>query len=356
MNHRISVCITCMNRQHHLEKTLPENIRMNSDYPDAEFIILDYHSAAPFFNWLKEEYPQELKTGRLRYLRTEMPDYFHHSHAKNMAAVHASGEIICCVDADNFIGPGFLAYVNDAFCQDAAIFLTVDHNSTSQDLHGRICMWRHDFAALQGYDERMNGYGYEDIDLVKRLEKLGRKPLFINNEKYLHALNHGIEERIGNTRHARCIETFYIRYIDPALSELLIINNDGTYEKGLVKPGGEHNNLFTFPQPVTATLEHGAVRIAENGVLLDAGDSENTLLLETTGINLRYTTGKTPVFYKITDEAYARKLVLIYSCMVNYQQMTNDENYTTTNAMLPGSGAVVAYRLDANGLTENVNI
>lgn len=355
MEHCISVCITCMDRLHHLEKTLPENIRLNSDYSAAEFIILDYHSKEPFFNWLKEEFPEELKTGKLRYLRTETPAYFHHSHAKNMAARHAQGEIICCVDADNFIGTGFLTYVNDMFRHDSNIFLTVDHNNTPQDLHGRICMWQKDFIALQGYDERLNGYGYEDIDLVKRLERLGRKPTLIHEEKYLHALNHSIEERIGNTHLARRIETFYIRYIDPELSELLVINNDDTYEKGLVRPGGDYNNLFTFPQPVTDRFKNGIAIAAENGILL-SGDNENTLLLTSAGVNLKYTTGAAPVFYRITDKAYVQKLILIYSCMINYQQMTNGGSDTASDNRPPGIGAVLAYRMDTNGLTENVNI
>ena len=42
--YKVSICTTCMDRLSDLKQTLPQNIQDNLDYPNVEFVVLDYNS------------------------------------------------------------------------------------------------------------------------------------------------------------------------------------------------------------------------------------------------------------------------------------------------------------------------
>ncbi|MBS1662369.1 MAG: glycosyltransferase [Bacteroidetes bacterium] len=234
---KISFCIVCGNRLHQLRETLPVSLRQNEGYPELEYVLLDYNSKDGMGDWVRENLSSYLESGLLTYYRTTEPEVFHYSHGKNVAFRLATGEILCNINADHFAGEGFAEYVDRAFQADEKVFLTPiaprgygARYYAPADVLGRICLRKTDFEAVQGFDERMNRYGFEDHDFANRLEMLGIKRILMEDPGFHQFVGHGDEERY-DAGHDR-LEGMYICYKDPSRSELLMMDRDGSFVKG----------------------------------------------------------------------------------------------------------------------------
>jgi hypothetical protein len=198
---RISFCVSCKDRLHHLSETLPRNLADNRSYPDLEIVLLDYSSLDGLEHWAKDHLGAWIEAGRMVYFRTTDRAHFNRSHARNLAFRLATGDILCSVDADNFTGLGFAHYVNERFDRYEQIYLRPDFDGAHvrlRDVFGRICVRKQDFLRIEGYDEQLVDYGYEDIDLCARLEKGGLAPSFIEDDRLLRYIEHGNRERVAN--------------------------------------------------------------------------------------------------------------------------------------------------------------
>lgn len=179
-HYKISFCITCMNRLSHLKKTLRTNLRYNADYPNIEFVLLDYNSADGLQSWVLKNFKKELASGSLAYYKTAKPKYFHMANAKNIAHNLASGDIVCNLDADNFTGKDFAFYIN-LVMQKSMNIIGIHSNEFSltrghiSDCGGRIFLSKANFLKLGGYNESFVGWGHEDIEFKKRASLLGLK-------------------------------------------------------------------------------------------------------------------------------------------------------------------------------------
>ena len=183
-NYRVSFCTTCMNRLADLKLTLPENIKDNAAYPDAEFVVLDYNSKDGLGDWVKSEMMEHIESGRLVYYRTEEPVYYSMTHSRNIAFKVATGEVVNSVDADNYmkvsVSKGdperdtrecFASYLNRQAneAKSRAIFV-----KSKRVMHGRIGFFKQEFLDdLGGYDENILGYGGDDHDVRDRALALG---------------------------------------------------------------------------------------------------------------------------------------------------------------------------------------
>ncbi len=221
----ISFCTVCMNRTNFLKQTLPRNIEDNLSYGNLEFVVLNYNSTDGMHEWIMGEMARYIELGILKYIRTLEPQYFLWSHSKNVVAKQAKNDIICNVDADNFLGKGFAEYINTQFHEENDIYLAVDKQRATKDCYGRIGMARRDFDKLRGYDESMDMYGFEDFDLANRLEMLGRKKKLIDKKEFLTAVAHDDDERLKNQNQKNRIKKIYLRHETPSISELLYVLN-----------------------------------------------------------------------------------------------------------------------------------
>ena len=154
---KISLCTTCMGRAHHLKQTLPRNLADSVDWsrPDAvEFVVLDYSSPDDLAEWITTdpELRPYLEAGILKFARSEGHTSFRHSHAKNMAHALATGDYVCNVDADNFLGFGFVHYLRAVFRRRPNAIVATNRLDTRLNLGvhkgsmGRIAMSRANFA------------------------------------------------------------------------------------------------------------------------------------------------------------------------------------------------------------------
>ena len=192
--YRISFCITCMGRCHHLKETLPRNIADNLDYGDLEFVVLDYNSPDGLRDWLHTEMATHLRSGLIRYAHTDSPQRFHPAHAKNMAHRAATGDIWCNLDADNYTGMAFAAHINAVMQENPGRVGFSFGKGRGRGTYGRIYLHREAFARIGGYDEAYDNYSYEDVDFIMRARNSGYI-LFPIPIQYLHCIVHDDQER-----------------------------------------------------------------------------------------------------------------------------------------------------------------
>lgn len=229
----VTICTVVMNRLNHIMQTLPLNLANNPER-NVQFLVLDYGSTDGLGSYIKTNYSQELKQGKLVYWRYKAATSFHHSHARNLAFKLATGSILCNNDADNFTGKGFASFVLENMKKEQNICLTGVRNCWSPDASGRLCISRSNFYSVTGYDESFDGYGFEDFDIVNRLVLSGCKAYTINKREFLQSVSHTHDERIQNQRCSVLLKDLFVRFIDENSSELLFFFKDNTYALGKV--------------------------------------------------------------------------------------------------------------------------
>lgn len=170
---KISICTTCMNRAEDLKKTLLQNIADNRDYPNLEFVVLNYNSRDDLHRFmLSNDVKYLLKMGLVKYYQTKTPEFYSMSHSRNIAFSNATGQIVTNVDADNYAGKGFADFLNRLadLAPERAFF-----SKGKRMMHGRIGMYKDEFMSLGGYNEDLLGYGFDDHDLMIRAMNSGFK-------------------------------------------------------------------------------------------------------------------------------------------------------------------------------------
>jgi glycosyltransferase involved in cell wall biosynthesis len=175
---KISFCITCKGRAEHLKQTLPQNLKNTRNYPNVEFVVLDYDSQDGLGDWIREHYQAEIASGKIRYAKFEPAPHFRMAHAKNMSHRVATGEILCNLDADNILHKHFCGWLNKQFRENPNICVYPTdlliqakrlYGDPQRGANGRVALHRDNFMRLHGYDERrFEGWANDDADLIQR--------------------------------------------------------------------------------------------------------------------------------------------------------------------------------------------
>ncbi len=226
---KISFNITCMNRLHHLKQTLKINIQDNLLSGQVEFNLLDYNSTDGLEEWVKQ-HDELFDTGVFNYYKTLTPLCYHRTHSRNMIFRLSTGNIVCNLDADNYLGEGFAAHIlNLSYITDQDVFYTPSYSE--RDVIGRICLQRKHFLSVNGYNEALPGYGLEDIELYYRLWKSGIKQDFISESSFCGAIHHSHEERISQEYMGKRITEMYLSHKNPYQTQILLRYQDDNYFK-----------------------------------------------------------------------------------------------------------------------------
>jgi hypothetical protein len=189
-----------MDRLHHLKETLPQNIEDNKNYPKIEFVVLNYNSKDEIDRWMLAEMNKHIKSGLVKYYKTELPSQFYRSHAKNIAARGCTGDIVCALDADVFTTPGYAIYVNKQFNknEDIVIYNFQDDTWGAGGGADKIAVKKEYFYGVGGYNERMKGWGAEDADIVIRLSKKFNLKEISMPKRFVNFIKHDVHERVKN--------------------------------------------------------------------------------------------------------------------------------------------------------------
>lgn len=336
---KISLCTVCMNRLHHVRQTLRANILDNSDYDNLEFVLLDYNSSDGLENWIRDEMQPFIETGRLKYFRTEEPQFFDRTHSRNLMFKLASGEILANVDADNFTGKGYASFINEEFNKDFAILLVADTEMRHYFLRnafGRFCCSREAYFKVRGMDESMKSYGSETLDLYARLKRSGLKEVVIHDTRFLQAISHSDDERIENEFFLKNIEKFYIRFYAYDESEILFLFRNGLFERCKITPETERTHLPA--RLIDGSMEKGVWSIEGKFLLLSCNVNPYFIV----DAALHNEVNEKP-FYEINDRRFLKNVAKNYSFIVNTQKMYSRpvEKDVEVNASAFGQGNVV---------------
>lgn len=194
----ISFCTTCMNRLFHLKHTLETNIKKNQNYPNIEFVLIDYNSKDGLESWAKKKLGKYIKSGVLNYYKTNVPEKFHASIAKNLAHKVAKGQILCNLDGDNFTGEDFAFYINYLINKHGENSLLHFRKEPFWGTEGRIVLSADNFKKIGGYDESLLPIGHEDHDLLNRAKAFGLDYKNIQVENFLKYLSNTTREKAEN--------------------------------------------------------------------------------------------------------------------------------------------------------------
>ena len=192
----IAFVMTCKGRLQHVQETLPRNLA-NNPGPLSKFIMLDYNSQDGLVEYLQQCHMEDIHNGKLVVYSFPEPQVFNMTHAKNMAhrlGIREGAEIICNLDADNFTGEHFDAYIAGAFAGRSDMFLwakmfTFENGKRPRGISGRIVVTAKAFLKTGGYDERFATWHHDDKDFNTRLRRLGYEAIEIE-QRYLDVILH----------------------------------------------------------------------------------------------------------------------------------------------------------------------
>lgn len=186
----VSVITACMNRNDMLVRVLPTWLEVEGV---AEVIVVDWSSGDRVRDALEESFGEALDP-RVRVVSVQGMEHWVLSHAINLAAEVATSARLLKVDCDTEVRPGLVARHPDA--EQAFYTGSWEQARTENELHlnGIMLVRRADFWAVNGFNEHMVTYGYDDTDLYLRLERRGMVHDTIRLELAVH-LQHGNARR-----------------------------------------------------------------------------------------------------------------------------------------------------------------
>ncbi len=222
-NPNVSLICACKNRLESLRVSLSSWLLFD---PIKEIIIVDWDSEEPIHNLTQLD-------SRIKVIRVNNKKYFNLAQPLNLAASQATGDYILKVDTDYIINPYynffesysvnetcFVSGAHDApdlvygpdqngeYTIDMAkneFMNVVDYvNCFSQYfryLRGMLYVSRENFLKVNGYDESIDTYGFEDGDMETKLKSLGLMHKKISYNHSLIHIPHSDKKRIENCKY-----------------------------------------------------------------------------------------------------------------------------------------------------------
>lgn len=179
---KYSLITTCKGRLGDLQRTLPVFLRQ----ADTEVIVVDYDCPDGTATYVAQAHP----AARL-VVAADKPR-FNASQARNLGAAQATGEFLIFLDADVVIAEQFVQHV-DGMVSGRAFALFGPPAPDS--LRGSCVVGREDFGIIGGYDELLEGYEGEDLDLYMRLKFIGAKKISLDLRAVVETIEQTAEER-----------------------------------------------------------------------------------------------------------------------------------------------------------------
>ena len=187
----ITIITTCMNRSKFLELTLPTWVNQ----PIKEIIVLDWSSKESI-----KPIIDKYQNGKIILARVEGKEFFSKSKAQNL--VHRltqlnKADYILAIDCDIMLGTGFI----EAHPMNDTIFYSgagnIGDSFPIRSTTGTNLISYANFLQVGGYNESMEGWGFEDSDFISRLKTILEHKYFdpnlikhINHSNYLRSENY----------------------------------------------------------------------------------------------------------------------------------------------------------------------
>lgn len=227
----LSFCITCMNRFYQISKTLEKNLEANRLHKELiEFVLVDFGSTDGLRDWVVSNFTDDLESGYLKYYYTEEQSFWHAAICKNTPHFCANNDIVVNLDCDNYVG--FLGgqFVIRQFLENRNIFFHQFCGDLSDGTFGRISLSKEYFEFIGGYNESLERLGFEDLDLIERLQAIKLKYIKSPNRRFSSAIRNPSPEGFD------ALNVLNSKTSKLNINEGRIIANNGVY--------GIRKNLF----------------------------------------------------------------------------------------------------------------
>jgi glycosyltransferase involved in cell wall biosynthesis len=197
---RLSIVTCCKGRLEHLKRALPTFVVQS----ESEVIVVDYDCPERTKDWVAAQFPA------VRVTTVTGAPIFNVSRARNVGARLARAQWLAFCDADNLLAPSFASEILAR--QTPGTYMRTLRNTPSGPVRRPVPLVCEaaTFWAVGGYDDAFCGWGYEDWELIDRLDRSGIKEA-LGVEVLVETLPH------SNARRGR----FYEREIDVSA----VINN-----------------------------------------------------------------------------------------------------------------------------------
>lgn len=180
----LGVVTVCMNRQHHLAVSAAQ---LASWPHHQEHLIIDWSSDKPIE---RDQLPPD---PRIRLLRVSGEFRWNLCRAYNFAVQNCQAELLLKLDADCWPGemdPFELMNGRSNVCW---------FGSGAEGRLGQFLMSRQAFLDVGGFNEVLEGYGFDDKELKARLQAYGWS-LHDLKPSALHVITHSIHERVSRSQ------------------------------------------------------------------------------------------------------------------------------------------------------------
>lgn len=180
-NIKVTYVIPCMGRLEHVQRTLPVVAQQ------AECVLVDYSCPQHTGDWA------EANVKNVKVIRILGETEFSPSRARNIGAKNIKTEYVAFLDADLIVKPSLTNHLCKTLNKDVFInFRTVLSNSSGY--YGFTVVHIDNFNKVGGYDEELNGWGYEDHLLREKLALYGFRQCLI--PILATHIDHTIEDRV----------------------------------------------------------------------------------------------------------------------------------------------------------------
>lgn len=185
----ISLVFPVMNRTDVLIQSVPTWLESNSF---NELIIVDWSSSEPIFTDPRTQ--DIINDSRVRVIRVENEKFFlSPSYSINLGVARSSNKKILKLDIDykliNFDLFKFIHKVSPLL--NRSFFVTdFPFCKITISIIGFVLFNKDHFLAVNGYNENLRGWGYEDINFYDRLSMIVQKNIISDLESYIFHIPH----------------------------------------------------------------------------------------------------------------------------------------------------------------------
>lgn len=191
----ISAVVPVMNRS---ERILPCLSTWIDHDEINEVVIVDWSSTIPVYNDPSLE--GLIKNKKIKVIRINDEAYFvSMSHSLNVGIIHASGDHILKIDIDYQLKNQELLKVLERNQFNKHFFCGTIPNKENYDFHGFCFFEKRYFTEINGYNENCRGWGFDDEDFYRRMEKTGLERVVVMNiNNFIYHIPHGDDLRVAN--------------------------------------------------------------------------------------------------------------------------------------------------------------
>jgi len=158
---RVSLCTYSKNRIFHTMKSIRRAIEVLG--VDDELIFVDYSDPNDIGKWVAS-----LGDPRIKVVKVNDRKFYNPAHARNCAGINASREILAFMDIDNLITHELIEEI-----RGLKKYEFYSYSDGTDHTAGFIVLWRDDYIEINGYEEALAGWGYEDVSMKNSLSIMG---------------------------------------------------------------------------------------------------------------------------------------------------------------------------------------